>query len=87
MSKQREFWLNVSRQGYRLFKEWPPKEETFTIGPIEVIHLKEVNPAIDLAVQGLVEALESHVKMDGAFEMHCHLCKALATYKAAIGEK
>ena len=86
-NQRREFWINFYDDGevYQCCELEFDLDKDFK----NTIKLREVSPELDLAISGLVEALETAVKDMDFFNGTPvkPLKKALASYKAAVEAK
>lgn len=93
MSKQREFWIftadyirtyNKCELGdwdTATVSHFPHKDDTS-----RMFKVREVSPALDKAIEGLVRAVEWHSHTNNECTDTCMKCKALVEYKEAKGE-
>lgn len=80
----REWWVGETRYKGLLVSNTDPKE---CWPGAKTFHVREVSPALDAAVEGLVEALTDAIKSgDGLISTSC-MEYALEAYRAARGEK
>lgn len=84
---QREYWID----GYYLRDdedEFIYDDLFFTKYRPGYIHIREVNPALDQAIEELLQVAYRHQsETTHPFDCGCRTCRAIAAYKKAIGEK
>lgn len=92
MTPQREFWISETPMFGWIRTDRPPTNPELKD---KFIHVREVNPALDKAIEGLVEALdiysrETEIITPGPLMTKDRgriARKALASYKAALEGK
>lgn len=90
---QREFWIEkywIDRveADQDLSEAFLYDDYFFTKPEKDTIHVREVNPALDQAIEELLQVAYRHQsETTHPFDCGCRTCRAIAAYKAAKGEK